>query len=97
VEYIGYSTPNTASLELLDEEISSNPIAYPGVDVIKNAQYFVELPNELNKGLDAGWKVLLTDSESFTYWLVPVLLLIAVIASVLVVMRKSAKKKRGNY
>ncbi|MBP1578372.1 MAG: spermidine/putrescine ABC transporter substrate-binding protein, partial [Oscillospiraceae bacterium] len=96
-EYIGYSTPNVAALELLDEEITGNPIAYPPKEVIENATYFNLLSEDLNKGLDAGWKTLLADDESFTFWLVPVLLLLAVVCSVVVVVRKSIKKKRDNY
>lgn len=96
-EYIGYSTPNTASLELLDAEITSNPTAYPSREVISNATYFSALSDDLNKALDAGWKELLADDESFTFWLVPALLLVAVIASVAVVVRKARKKKRESY
>ena len=96
-EYIGYSTPNTASLELLDAEITSNPTAYPSQEVISNATYFSALSDDLNKALDAGWKELLADDESFTFWLVPALLLVAVIASVAVVVRRARKKKRESY
>ncbi len=96
-EYIGYSTPNVAALELLDEEITANPIAYPPEAVLAKTAYFVPLDDALNKALDAGWKQLLADDENFTFWLVPALLLLAVVASVVIVMRKAAKKKRDNY
>lgn len=96
-DYIGYSTPNLGALELLDDEIKSNPIAYPPAEVIAKTAYFVPLSDELNKALDAGWKQLLADDESFTFWLVPALLLLAVIASVVIVVRKAARKKRENY
>lgn len=96
-EYIGYSTPNLAALELLDKEVTSNTIAYPPKEVIEKATYFNPLSDELNKGLDAGWKELLSDDKSFTFWLVPVLLLLAVIASVVVVVRKANRKKREDY
>lgn len=29
IEYIQYSTPNDAALQLLDEEVRNNPISYP--------------------------------------------------------------------
>lgn len=96
-EYIGYSTPNLAALELLDEEITANPIAYPPDEVLAKADYFVPLDNDLNKALDAGWKQLLADDESFTFWLVPALLLLAVVASVVIVVRKAVRKKREDY
>lgn len=96
-EFIGYSCPNVAALELLDEEVTGNPIAYPGSEVVEKATYYTLLSDELNKGLDAGWKTLLADDESFTFWLVPTLLLLAVISSVVVVVRKSIRKKRESY
>ena len=96
-EYIGYSTPNTAAFALLDEEITSNPIAYPPDEVLAKAEYFVILDDDLAKAFDNGWKVLLADDESFTYWLVPALLLLAVVASIVVVFRKANKKNREHY
>jgi spermidine/putrescine transport system substrate-binding protein len=96
-EYIGYSTPNLAALQLLDEEIRANPIAYPAQEVLAKAEYFTLLSDDLNQALDAGWKELLTDDESFTFWLVPALLLLAVAASVVLVVRKSLRKKRQSY
>lgn len=96
-EYIGYSTPNLAALELLDDEVKTNPIAYPSAEVLAKTAYFVPLDDTMNKALDAGWKQLLADDESFTFWLVPALLLLAVVASIVIVVRKAAKKKRENY
>ncbi|MFV0497689.1 MAG: PotD/PotF family extracellular solute-binding protein [Candidatus Fimivivens sp.] len=95
--YIGYSTPNLAALELLDDEIKFNPIAYPSDEVLAKTAYFVPLDDTLNKALDAGWKQLLADDENFTFWLVPALLLFAVIASIVIVARKAVRKKRDNY
>lgn len=96
-EYIGYSTPNMASLALLDEEVTGNPIAYPSEEVLQKADYFVQLPDELNKGLDAGWKALLADNETFSFWMVPVMLLLAVVVSIVVVLRKAKKKREMDY
>ncbi|MEG2174290.1 MAG: spermidine/putrescine ABC transporter substrate-binding protein [Oscillospiraceae bacterium] len=95
--YIGYSTPNLLSKELLDKEITENPIAYPPKETLEKAEYFTALPSELNRAMDAGWKELLTNDASFTFWLIPVLLVLAVVVSVVVVLRKSAQKRRQNY
>ncbi|MGL6105863.1 ABC transporter substrate-binding protein [Romboutsia sp.] len=53
-EYIGYSTPNTGALDLLDEEITSNPVAYPSEAVIKKAESFVDLGSDI-KLYDRAW------------------------------------------
>lgn len=96
-EYIGYSTPNLASLELLDEEITSNQIAYPSEETMKKMEFFEALPTELNRAMDDQWKTILSDDASFSFWLVPVLLVLGVIFSVVIVLRKAAKKRRQSY
>ncbi len=42
VAYIGYSTPNTKTKELLDPEVSKNPAAYPDVKRLKNFEVFLD-------------------------------------------------------
>jgi spermidine/putrescine transport system substrate-binding protein len=41
-EYVGYSTPNTAALALLDDEIRLNPVAYPDLSQLKNNEVFAD-------------------------------------------------------
>lgn len=53
-EYIGYSTPNTGALELLDEEITSNPVAYPSEEVLDKSETFIDLGNDI-KIYDRAW------------------------------------------
>lgn len=47
VEYIGYSTPNTAARELLPEEIANSEVAYPSKEVLKNTEAFLDLKDML--------------------------------------------------
>ncbi|NLN87105.1 MAG: spermidine/putrescine ABC transporter substrate-binding protein [Syntrophomonadaceae bacterium] len=42
VEYIGYSTPNTETLALLDPETSGDPAAYPSDEVLAKCEVFVD-------------------------------------------------------
>ena len=48
-EYIGYSCPSPAAMELMDEEITGNPYFYPDESVLKNTEVFLSLPKETNK------------------------------------------------
>lgn len=43
VEYIGYATPNKATVELLDEEVKNDKSAYPDKEVIDKSEVFVDL------------------------------------------------------
>lgn len=59
IEYIGYSTPLTTVYEELDDEIKNNPIAYPGEDVLKNTETFINLPDETNRLYNDLWTEIL--------------------------------------
>jgi spermidine/putrescine transport system substrate-binding protein len=39
-EYIGYSTPNEAALELLPDEMINSDVAYPSQEIIDNCEIF---------------------------------------------------------
>ena len=45
-EYIGYSTPNKAAFELLDDETKNNKTAYPDQEVLDKCEVFKDLPKE---------------------------------------------------
>lgn len=55
--YVGYSTPNVKSLELLDEELRNNPIAYPNVNEIPNWEVFIDLGDKIELYNEAWTKV----------------------------------------
>lgn len=48
VDYIGYSTPNTAAYELLDDEVRDNEGAYPSEELLEKCEVFINLaPKDL--------------------------------------------------
>ena len=53
--YIGYSTPISAAKELMDEEITANPVSYPSDEVLKRSESFRNLSDGTNKLLDDLW------------------------------------------
>ncbi|NLG92252.1 MAG: spermidine/putrescine ABC transporter substrate-binding protein [Clostridiales bacterium] len=55
MEYIGYSTPETAAKELMPKEMVENPIFYPDETIMKNSEIFVNLPEDTNLLLDTLW------------------------------------------
>lgn len=46
-EYIGYSTPNSAAYELLDEEIKNNELIYPSDEYLSKCYTFTNLPTDI--------------------------------------------------
>jgi spermidine/putrescine transport system substrate-binding protein len=53
-EYIGYATPNLAARAMLPEEVRDDPQAYPNLDALENAEFFVHLGDTL-KDYDRIW------------------------------------------
>ena len=47
-EYIGYSSPNAAAVELLDDEVKNDERFYPPKSVQDNCEYFHDLGDALD-------------------------------------------------
>lgn len=54
VNYIGYSTPNTETYELLDDDTKNNKGAYPSKSTLDKCEVFVDLGDSL-KLYDEAW------------------------------------------
>lgn len=48
-EYIGYSCPEPAAMELIDPEVAENPYFYPPQSVLDNTEVFLNLPKATNR------------------------------------------------
>ena len=49
MDWICYSTPLTAAKEYMDPEVISDPVAYPGDDILANGVSFAFLPEEISR------------------------------------------------
>lgn len=93
-EFIGYATPNSAALEVMDEEVSGNPIAYPPDAVLENGEEFGALPRETGALMDRMWTELLSEDENYSRLLVPVTLFLAIALSVGINIYRSLRIKK---
>ncbi len=59
-EYIGYSTPNTEALKLMDPEIINNPAYQPDQKIIDNCEIFKDLGDSI-KEYDKIWTEILAE------------------------------------
>ena len=55
MDYVGYSTPESAAKEYMSEEIVESTIRYPDSSVLDKAQVFVNLPEDTSKLVDKLW------------------------------------------
>lgn len=95
-EYIGYSTPNTGAVELLDEEIVNNPITYPDLTTLKT-ENFINLPKATNELQTELWNDILIGMESDGgVWMsiVAVIIALALIILIILLRVRKAKKKQ---
>lgn len=54
IDYVGYATPNKAALELLDDEVKGNQIAYPSKEYLDKCEGFIDIGESI-KLYDDRW------------------------------------------
>lgn len=95
-EAIGYSTPHLGALDLLDEEITGDPIAYPDAEELEHTQIFTILPQPITAHIDELWSDIMGSSNS-NPWITPILMVLALILSIGINVTRSQMKKRTKY
>lgn len=55
MEYVGYSTPESAAKKLLPKKMRENPIIYPPESILNRAETYVSLPESTSLQLDSLW------------------------------------------
>ena len=93
-EYIGYSTPNDGAMELLDDEVKNNPIAYPSDEILENTETFLSLPDDANRLMDKLWTDIMSTNEGANQWIIPVFLVLCIVASIVINVARRIRKKR---
>ena len=95
--YVGYSTPHMGAMELLDEELVENEIAYPDEEFIGSLEALLTLPAETTSLTDALWTdIMATGSNSVIFQ--GIFLIFAVIVyAVFKIVNAKIKKKRMSY
>lgn len=97
-EYIGYSTPNDGAFALLDEETQNNPLQYPDAEYLNTkTEFFVNLSSGTNDYLQALWTEFKGTSQTAAVWLIPVLLVLAIAATIFISIRRARKKKQDIF
>ena len=92
-EYIMYSTPNLAAKDLLDEEITENPLMYPDAEDMSNDVAYVNLSTDTNLYLDELWTEVLAEEENYNKWVMPVFVVVSILFIIFNNIRKKRKQK----
>ena len=95
--YVGYSTPHMGAMELLDEELVENEIAYPDSEFLGSLKNMLTLPIETSSLTDALWTdIMATGSDSVIFQGI-FLGVVVIVYFVAKIVDKHIKKKRMSY
>ncbi|MBR6657899.1 MAG: ABC transporter substrate-binding protein [Oscillospiraceae bacterium] len=95
--YVGYSTPHMGAMELLDEELVENEIAYPDDEFIASLDALLTLPAETTSLTDSLWTDIMATGSSAVVFQGIILAAVVIIYIVFKVINSKIKKKRMSY
>lgn len=97
--YVGYSTPNSAALEMLGDRAETDKISYPDSEYLDNySTIYRNLSDEANQKLQDLWTDLKSaQDESENKWLVPIFLLGCVALSIGIIIRRHIIRKKDVF
>lgn len=93
MDYVGYSTPETAAKEYLSEEVVENPVFYPDQEIMENTEVFVNLPQETSMLVDTLWAEVKMGGPGDSATLVAIILVFLAIY-LGIIFHKKRKRKR---
>lgn len=97
--YIGYSTPNSAAYEMLDDEVKNDGISYLSDEYIdENTTIFDNLSDVANLKMQRLWTDMKSTEEAgANKWFVPMFLLACVTLSIVILIRRYVKNKKDIF
>lgn len=96
MNYIGYSTPETAAKAYMDQEMVESPIHYPDAEILANTQVFVNLPEDTAKLIDMLWAEAKMGGPGESAVLVAIILgFLAVYIAIIVGKRRKRQRERA--
>ena len=97
--YIGYSTPNSAAFDMLDEETQNDNVSYPDSKYLdNNTTIFRNLSDEANQEMQDLWTdIKSTQDESHNKWIVPLFLVACITLSIVIIIRRHIIRKKDVF
>lgn len=97
--YIGYSTPNSAAFDMLDEETQNDRVSYPDSEYLNNnTTIYCNLSDEANQKMQDLWTdIKSTQDESQNKWIVPIFLIVCITLSIAIIIRRHIVRKKDVF
>ncbi|MCC8169584.1 MAG: spermidine/putrescine ABC transporter substrate-binding protein [Oscillospiraceae bacterium] len=98
-DYIGYSTPNSAAYEMLDDEIKNDGISYLDDEYLETkTTTFKNLSDEANLQMQTLWTEMKSaEAQTPNKWIVPLFMGLCIAASIIILIRRYIKNKRDIF
>ena len=94
MNYVGYSTPETAAKAYMDVEMVESPVHYPDAEILARTQVFVNLPEDTSKLIDKLWAEAKMGGPGESAVLVAIILgFLAVYIAILVYKRRKRQRE----
>lgn len=94
MNYVGYSTPESAAKAYMDQEMVESPVYYPDDAVLERTEVFVNLPESTSKLVDQLWAEVKMGGPGESMVLVAIILgFLAVYIAILVYKRRKHKRE----
>lgn len=94
MDYVGYSTPETAAKEYLDPEVIESPMYYPSPETLSRTQVFVNLPEDTARLVDTLWAEVKMGGPGESAVLVAIILgFLALYIAIVVYKRRKRKRE----
>lgn len=100
LDYLGYSAPIEGATEYMDEEMATNPIAYPDEATLARGRAFLNLPAKTNQKIDSLWLEVKTGGSSnntLIYGLIIAAVIVILLVILMVTRKNKMKKRRSMY
>lgn len=96
LEYLGYSTPSTASKEYMDESVTASEIAYPSEEILALGQVFSHLSVETNQLMDSLWLGVKTEGDVDWTPIIGISVTILLMLAILISRRIRTVRRKAN-
>ena len=94
MDYVGYSTPETAAKEYLEEEVVENPIFYPNEETLSKTEVFINLPEKTSVLVDQLWAEVKMGGPGQSIVLVAIILgFLAVYIAIIIYKRRKRQRE----
>lgn len=98
-DYIGYSTPHQAAYEMLDEETQNDPVAYPDDEFLAEKTEVYQNLSATGNGImqDLWTEMKSSEQDDANPWLVPMFMLICIVLSIVILIRRHFRNKKDIF